>query len=70
MEPEFAKAADELIVHQITLGKVDCTQEDELVERFKIKEVPTLKIFYKNKVYPYLGPRHHKEMIEYMIKHL
>jgi protein disulfide-isomerase A1 len=53
LEPEFEKAATLLVDKGITLGKVDCTQELYLAQRYNIRAYPSLRIFYNGMIYHY-----------------
>jgi hypothetical protein len=68
--PEFEAAAEKLKQYGVTLAKVDCTREHILSDRFNINSYPSLRIFYKDKIYHYHGPRDEEEMVAFMIKHL
>ena len=40
---------------EVTLGKVDCTVETKLAEKFGVQGFPTLKFFKKGKAVEYGG---------------
>ena len=57
LAPEYEKAAAELALAKIPLGKVDATKEPELRDKFSIKGYPTIKIFRKGMPSDYSGAR-------------
>jgi len=70
LEPEYAKAAAKLKEMQstVTLGKVDCTVETKLAEKFGVQGFPTLKFFKKGKAQEYGGGRTENEIIAWLNK--
>ncbi|QSZ29983.1 hypothetical protein DSL72_004501 [Monilinia vaccinii-corymbosi] len=67
--PEYEEAATTLKEKKIALGKVDCTEEAELCQSFKVEGYPTLKVFRgMDHVSPYSGPRKAAAIISYMTK--
>lgn len=68
--PEFEKAAAELKKSGVTLGKVDCTREHHLADRFNINSYPQMRIFYHGMIYHYHGPRESSGIVSFMLKHL
>jgi len=70
LEPEYAKAAAKLkeLKSTVTLGKVDCTVETKLAEKFGVQGFPTLKFFKKGKAVEYGGGRTENEIIAWLNK--
>ena len=59
--PEFETAARNLKGTGVTFGKVDCTQETQLCQRFEVKGYPTVKLIPK-------GAKSDVEAVEYRNK--
>jgi len=70
LAPEYAKAAAKLkeMKSEVTLGKVDCTVETKLAEKFGVQGFPTLKFFKKGKAVEYGGGRTESEIISWLNK--
>ncbi|XP_023336039.1 probable protein disulfide-isomerase A4 [Eurytemora carolleeae] len=69
LEPEYAKAAKELLKEGIPLAKVDATKEGELAKEYFVQGFPTLLLFKNgNKVEDYTGSRTSGEIVDYMRK--
>lgn len=68
--PDYEKAAQQLakLDPPVHLMKIDATVETEMATSFKVSGYPTLKIFRKNKVFEYNGPRDTMGIVEYMKK--
>jgi protein disulfide-isomerase A1 len=43
--PEYEKAAEELKDTEITLAKIDCTEERDLCSDYDVQGYPTIKVF-------------------------
>lgn len=70
LEPEYAKASEELAQYGPVLAKVDTTVEKELGERFEIKGFPTLKLFRSGSPSAFEGGRTAKDIVSYMKKQM
>jgi len=68
--PEFVKAGQMLKEKDsvIKLGKVDGTEEEELMNKHKVTGYPTLKLYRKGELVPYTGGRMAPEMVDWMEK--
>jgi len=68
LAPEYSKAALTLKTSTppVPLGKVDCTVEKELGNRFDVQGYPTLKLFKDGVPADYDGPREEKGIVNYM----
>lgn len=72
LAPEFEKASAELSErgnNDVSLVKIDCTEEAALCEKYGIEGYPTLKVFRgADNVAPYMGPRKADAIVSYMTK--
>ena len=50
------------------IGKVDCTSNRNICERFGVQSYPTLKVIAKGKFYDYAGKRDADSMINFALK--
>eukprot|EP00039_Didymoeca_costata_P003065 m.64892 g.64892 ORF g.64892 m.64892 type:complete len:1185 (+) comp11686_c0_seq2:102-3656(+) len=66
LEPEFIKASSKLATKGIKLGKVDCTEETELAERFNVTSYPVLMVFVNGEGRKYDGPRFAADIVKEM----
>ena len=62
LAPEYSRAAEKLKKNEppVLLGKVDCTKESGLANRFNIQGYPTLKLFKDGEPLDYDGERDEK----------
>lgn len=69
LAPEYETAATALKEKDIPLAKVDCTEEQELCQKYGVEGYPTLKVFRgpENNI-PYSGQRKADAIISYMTK--
>ncbi|OMJ27415.1 Protein disulfide-isomerase [Smittium culicis] len=70
LAPEFDAASLSLKDESIALGKVDCTTETELCDKYEIKGFPTLYVFNKGEKFDFKGTRKADSIISYMKKQL
>lgn len=56
MNPAF-EALAKMMKGETHIGKVDCTINTQLKDKFHIRGFPTLKLFNKGRIYNYEGPR-------------
>lgn len=69
LAPEYETAATELKEKNISLVKVDCTEEQDLCQEYGVEGYPTLKVFRgPDSVTPYSGQRKADAIISYMTK--
>ncbi|CAK83420.1 unnamed protein product (macronuclear) [Paramecium tetraurelia] len=70
--PQFEEAANILKQRKskINLAKVDCTKESFLCHESEVRGYPTLRVFYHDKRFPYLGDRTSHGIVDFMEKHL
>ncbi|ORY98788.1 thioredoxin-like protein [Syncephalastrum racemosum] len=68
LAPEYEKAAGILEEKDIKLGKVDCTENQDLCQEYEVRGYPTLKIFRKGNTSEYKGARKADGIASYMIK--
>ncbi|KAF1956626.1 protein disulfide-isomerase [Byssothecium circinans] len=69
LAPEYEEAATALKEKSIPLAKVDCTEEQELCQKYGVEGYPTLKVFRGTEnVTPYIGQRKADAIISYMTK--
>jgi len=68
--PEFVKAGQMLKEKDsnIKLGKVDGTEETELMDKHKVDGYPKLKLYRKGQLVPYTGGRMAPEMVAWLEK--
>jgi len=68
--PEFVKAGQMLKEKDSTikLGKVDGTEENELMDKHGVTGYPSLKLYRKGKLVPYTGGRMAPEMVSWLEK--
>ena len=68
--PEFVKAGQTLREKDspIKLGKVDGTEETELMDKHQVTGYPTLKLYRRGEVVPYTGGRMAPEIVEWLEK--
>jgi hypothetical protein len=57
LEPTWDELAKSVQGSNIHIGKVDCTTQHEVANRFGIRGYPTLKVLANGKVYDYKGFR-------------
>ncbi|KAJ2314783.1 protein disulfide-isomerase precursor, partial [Coemansia sp. RSA 2704] len=70
LAPEYEKAATALKDEEISLAKVDCTEEQALCEEMEIPGFPSLKVFKDGDHAAYNGTRKEAGIISYMRKQL
>ncbi|ORX71356.1 protein disulfide isomerase [Linderina pennispora] len=70
LAPEYEKAATTLKKEDISLAKVDCTEEQGLCEELEIAGFPTLKVFKDGDHAAYNGTRQEDGIVSYMRKQL
>ncbi|KAJ2347762.1 protein disulfide-isomerase precursor [Coemansia sp. RSA 2618] len=70
LAPEYEKAATALKDENISLAKVDCTEEQALCEEMEIPGFPALKVFKDGDVSEYNGSRKEAGITSYMRKQL
>eukprot|EP01029_Cantina_marsupialis_P010403 TRINITY_DN2371_c0_g1_i1.p1 TRINITY_DN2371_c0_g1~~TRINITY_DN2371_c0_g1_i1.p1 ORF type:complete len:278 (+),score=103.60 TRINITY_DN2371_c0_g1_i1:40-873(+) len=68
LAPDYAKAASTLKKNDLILGKVDCTEESDLCQRYGVKGYPTLKFFKFGKDVEYTGGRTEADIVAWMLK--
>lgn len=69
LAPEYEEAATTLKEKKIPLAKVDCTEEQELCQKYGVEGYPTLKVFRgPENITPYAGQRKADAIISYMTK--
>jgi protein disulfide-isomerase A1 len=66
--PNYAMAATNLKEDGIKLGKVDCTTEQPLCEKYNVRGYPTLKVFRKGEPKDFAGGRETESIVSYMKK--
>jgi len=68
--PEFVKAGQMLKEKDsvIKLGKVDGTEEEELMNKHNVTGYPTLKLYRKKQLVPYTGGRMAPEIVDWLEK--
>jgi len=68
--PEFVKAGQMLKEKDspVKLGKVDGTEETELMDKHKVDGYPKLKLYRKGQLVPYTGGRMAPEMVSWLEK--
>ncbi|KAJ2365898.1 protein disulfide-isomerase precursor, partial [Coemansia sp. RSA 2611] len=70
LAPEYEKAATALKDKEISLAKVDCTEEQALCEEMEIPGFPSLKVFKDGNHAAYNGTRKEAGIVSYMRKQL
>ncbi|OAD67382.1 hypothetical protein PHYBLDRAFT_19447 [Phycomyces blakesleeanus NRRL 1555(-)] len=68
LAPEYETAATELKEKSVTLAKVDCTENEDLCQKYEIRGYPTLKVFRNGSFVEYKGPRKADGIVSYMTK--
>jgi protein disulfide-isomerase A1 len=70
LAPLYAQAATQLssMDPPQLIGKVDCTTETKLKEKYEIKGFPSLKFFKNGEPHDYKGKRDTKAIVEYVQK--
>ncbi|CAI6338474.1 unnamed protein product [Periconia digitata] len=69
LAPEYEEAATTLKEKKIPLAKVDCTEEQDLCQKYGVEGYPTLKVFRgPENITPYSGQRKADAIISYMTK--
>ncbi|KAK4693507.1 protein disulfide-isomerase A1, partial [Lecanoromycetidae sp. Uapishka_2] len=69
LAPEYEEAATTLKEKDISLVKVDCTEEADLCKDYGVEGYPTIKVFRgPDNVQPYSGQRKAPAIISYMTK--
>ncbi|KAF2641291.1 protein disulfide-isomerase [Massarina eburnea CBS 473.64] len=69
LAPEYEEAATTLKEKNIPLAKVDCTEEQDLCQKYGVEGYPTLKVFRGTEnISPYTGQRKADAIISYMKK--
>lgn len=68
LAPEYEKAATTLKDENISLAKIDCTEEQALCENMEVPGFPTLKVFKDGEFATYNGTRKEDGIIRYMRK--
>lgn len=70
LEPEYESAATILKEKGIPIGKIDCTENEELCSKFEIQGYPTLKIFRGSEEDSsmYQSARTSEAIVEYLLK--
>ncbi|KAI9012098.1 thioredoxin-like protein [Phycomyces nitens] len=68
LAPEYETAATELKEKAVTLAKVDCTENEDLCQKYEIRGYPTLKVFRNGSFVEYKGPRKADGIVSYMAK--
>lgn len=66
--PEYEVAATALKEKDIPLAKVDCTENEDLCQKYGVMGFPTLKVFRKGETTDYNGPRKADGIVSYMHK--
>ena len=68
--PEFVKAGQMLKEKDspIKLGKVDGTEEEQLMDAHNVTGYPTLKLYRKKSLVPYTGGRMAPEIVDWLQK--
>ncbi|KAI9505693.1 protein disulfide-isomerase precursor [Coemansia spiralis] len=69
LEPAYENAASVLKEDDVSLAKLDCTQNIALCEQLDIKGYPTLKVVLNGKLVTYNGTRQESGIVSYMLKH-
>jgi len=66
--PEFVKAGQMLKEKDssIIMGRVDGTEEPELMDKHDVQGYPTLKLYRRNMMVPYTGGRMAPEMVDWL----
>ncbi|KAJ3021947.1 protein disulfide-isomerase precursor [Thoreauomyces humboldtii] len=67
LAPEYEKAATEL-KPDVILGKVDCTEQTEICEKYGVQGYPTLKVFREGEHSEFKGQRKADSIVSYMKK--
>lgn len=65
LQPIWEELATEL-KGEVSVGKVDVTENRPLGSRFDIKGFPTIKFFHEGEVYPYKGARSKDAFVAYV----
>ncbi|PWA01489.1 hypothetical protein BB558_002416 [Smittium angustum] len=68
LAPEYEVAASKLKENKINLGKIDCTVETTICDKYNIKGFPTLYVFKDGQHLAYNGTRKSDGIISYMKK--
>jgi len=66
LEPTYAKIATEL-KGKVNVGKVDCTAETEIGQRFSVQGYPTVKLLNERKLYDYSGDRSQDNLVQFAL---
>lgn len=64
LEPTFKQLANKLHQH-VNIANVDGTQSPKLLQRYKIRGYPTIKLFYKDEIIDYNGNRSLQDLVKY-----
>ncbi|EIE84149.1 hypothetical protein G6F46_007422 [Rhizopus delemar] len=71
LEPEYEQAASLLASEPLMLAKLDCTENESICSRYRVKAYPTLQLFRKGKASEvYRDEKTAEKMTEYMRKQL
>lgn len=65
--PEYEDAATKL-KETVPLAKVDCTENQDLCQKYDVRGYPTLKVFRKGETSEYKGSRKSDGIVSYMQK--
>jgi protein disulfide-isomerase A1 len=69
LEPEYEQAASLLASEPLMLAKLDCTENESICSRYRVKAYPTLQLFRKGKASEvYRDEKTAEKMTEYMRK--
>jgi len=66
LEPTYAKVATEL-KGKVNVGKIDCTAETEIGQRFSVQGYPTVKLLNERKLYDYNGDRSQDHLVQFAL---
>ncbi|KAG2233191.1 thioredoxin-like protein [Thamnidium elegans] len=68
LAPEYEVAATTLKEKNIKIAKVDCTENQDLCQKYEVRGYPTLKIFRNGETSEYKGARKADGIVSYMQK--
>jgi len=60
------KKVGEKIGHQLTVGKLDCTEHQSLAQRYGIRGFPTIKFFRNGRAIDFEGSRSEKDILNFV----
>ena len=63
---DYARNVNNTNDYKLTLRTVDCDDEPDLAEKFKVEGYPTIKLIYKGKTYDYDAKPDFNNLVEFL----